>query len=217
MKQILIFIFVVSFINAGIFDFWNEKKAKDAYNTKKYHKSSEILKSIYKNDIREYNYANSLYKEGKYAQAREEYLKAKSIDKATVLHNIGNSYFKENNMNEAIKAYEKALAIKYDKDTKFNLDLAKKKNQNSKKQNDKSNNKPNKDQDKNQQNKNETKQNKQQKTLEINKDNTKQMQQTEHVNKEMRHIMRKLEEKKMPTIMYQSKPTQRKVNDKNPW
>lgn len=204
MKIIIILLISLTLLNAGIFDFWNEKSAKDAYNAKKYHESSEILKSINTSDIKEYNLGNSLYKEGKYAQAREAYSKAKSVDKATVFHNIGNSYFKENNMNEAIKAYEKAIAIRYDKDTKFNLDLAKKKKQQKENPKQEPKNPKKEKQAKQDSSKNEAKQ-------------TKEIQQKEQSKKEMRHIMRKLEEKKMPTMMYPSQKSQRNTDDKNPW
>jgi Ca-activated chloride channel family protein len=214
--RIIILLILFTLLNAGTFDFWNEKSAKNSYNAKKYHESSETLKGIDKNDIREYNLGNSLYKEGKYAQSREAYLKAKSVDRAMVFHNIGNSYFKENNMDEAIKAYEKAIAIRADKDTKFNLDLAKKIKQSSNKSKEEKKNKPKENPKQEPKNQNKEKQTKQDSSKNEAKQ-TKEMQQKEQSKKEMRHIMRKLEEKKMPTMMYPSQKSQRNNDDKNPW
>ena len=35
--------------------------------------------------------------------------------------------------------------------------------------------------------------------------------------KELKRLMKKLSEKKMPTMMYQAKPSKERKNDTNPW
>ena len=42
------------------------------------------------------------------------------------MHNLGNSYAKLNQVKRSISYYTKALEVKYDKDTKSNLDFLKK-------------------------------------------------------------------------------------------
>ncbi len=53
-------------------------------------------------------------------------IEAEGIDEATRLHNIGNSQFQKKEWDKAIETYEKALELKEDEDTRFNLELAKK-------------------------------------------------------------------------------------------
>lgn len=70
---------------------------------------------------------NLAYKNGKYAQAAEDYSKivGSGIISADVFYNLGNAYFKNNRIGSAILYYEKALKLKpRDNDIKFNLDLA---------------------------------------------------------------------------------------------
>ncbi len=83
-----------------------------------------------------YNLGNTLYSQQKFQESQEYY--EKSIDKnddklsrARVYHNIGNTCFKSNQLEQAILAYENALKLNpSDVETKYNLAMAKKQQQN---------------------------------------------------------------------------------------
>ena len=82
-----------------------------------------------------YNMAGSLYKQGKYSEARDILNNiAKNNDnqqfQSDILHNIGNSFVKENDLQKAIEAYKNSLLFNpNDMDTKYNLAWAMKKQQ----------------------------------------------------------------------------------------
>jgi len=59
---------------------------------------------------------------------------------AKKLHNVGNSYAKLGEIDRAIKAYKDALKVKFDEDTKYNLDLLKEKKEEQKQKNDQNQN-----------------------------------------------------------------------------
>ncbi|MCV6607110.1 MAG: VWA domain-containing protein [Campylobacterales bacterium] len=75
--------------------------------------------------------AEEAYKSGNYKEAIKQYESIKGGDQsleARKNYNIGNSYFKQGDFENAVKAYEKSLSQKpKDEDTKHNLELAKKK------------------------------------------------------------------------------------------
>lgn len=83
-----------------------------------------------------YNLGNTLYSQQKFQESQEYY--EKSIDKnddklsrARAYHNIGNTCFKSNQLEQAILAYENALKLNpSDMETKYNLAMAKKQQQN---------------------------------------------------------------------------------------
>jgi tetratricopeptide (TPR) repeat protein len=71
-------------------------------------------------------YAAKLYSTGKYAQAAEIYenIIKNNGDSFEVLYNLGNSYYKSDELAPAILNYERALKIKPgDRDARFNLEL----------------------------------------------------------------------------------------------
>ena len=77
----------------------------------------------------EYSAANSLYAEGKYEEAIKVYKGIINSDNLStdVYFNLGNCYYKTNNIPEAILNYEKALKLKPDnEDALFNLAMANK-------------------------------------------------------------------------------------------
>lgn len=147
-------------MNASILDFNTIKEATNAYNNKDYKTASNKFKDFINTNEGKYNFANSLYKEKKYQSALNIYKDISTSDDSLEfkkLHNMGNSYVKLNDLENAKKMYEKALQIKDDKATKENLDivnnaLKNKENKNSKQ------NKNNKSKEK-QNNKNESKKN----------------------------------------------------------
>ncbi len=113
---------------ASIFDFMTIKEANRAYQEGNYTKAVDDFGKLEKRtpDL-QYDLANSYYKKGDYKKARELY-EAIASPKLSFekYHNLGNTYAHLGKLDEAIKAYEKALKIKQDEQTKFNLDLVKK-------------------------------------------------------------------------------------------
>ena len=77
-----------------------------------------------------YRSADALYQEGQYEQAAEKYEQiASSIQNGAVYYNLGNTYFRLGNRGKAILNYERAKRlIPRDKDTNFNLKVAKARN-----------------------------------------------------------------------------------------
>lgn len=77
-----------------------------------------------------FNLADAIYKQENYGEAATLFQglteKAKSSsEKAMVFHNLGNSYLKEQKLNESIEAYKSALRINpTDADSKYNLAYA---------------------------------------------------------------------------------------------
>lgn len=72
---------------------------------------------------------NELYRQGKYKEAAESYesVLKNGQESAEVYFNLGNTYYKMNKVAPAIYNYEKSLLLKpNDKDTKINLDYARK-------------------------------------------------------------------------------------------
>lgn len=76
-----------------------------------------------------FNIGDVFYKTQKYEKAREEFtncLNNVPVDiQSQAYYNIGNSYFRENKLVEAIAAYKKALELNpEDEDAKYNLELS---------------------------------------------------------------------------------------------
>jgi len=150
-------------VEAGMLDFVELKKAKEAYEKGDYKESGKFYEeyaSKSNNGDAYYDAANSYYKQKDYKKALELYKKATfdTEDKrAQNKANIGNSYAKSGKLKEAVEAYENSLKIKDDKDTKENLETVKKliKEQEKKKKQNKKNDKNDKkkDGDKDKQNK----------------------------------------------------------------
>lgn len=154
--------------NASIMDFQTIDNATSAYENKEYKKAVSEFSKLNKNDETNYNLANSLYKEKKYKEALNTYKKIQTSNKELEykkLHNLGNSYTKINDFENAVKMYENALKIKNDLQTKENLKLVKDALKNKKKNQEKNkkNNKSKKDKKKNSKKKEDQKQNTQKK------------------------------------------------------
>ena len=158
-SKILIFLLILSNYytpssHAGILDFKTLKEANEAYNNKDFKKAENLYKQIDKNEQSTYNIGNSLYGQAKYKEAQEVFKSIKSKDtdlQYKSLHNLGNAYVKQKNLEKAKKAYEDALKLKEDESTKQNLEMVKKALKNKKKQDkkqDKDSKKDNKDKDK---------------------------------------------------------------------
>lgn len=108
---------------AGLLDFWHIEQANTAYQNKDYQQAAEQFGEI-KTDAARLNQANSLYKQGLYAESLEKYQAIKQPDLAFQrLYNSGNAYAKMGKVEEAITHYESALKLKPDADAQFNLKL----------------------------------------------------------------------------------------------
>ena len=77
-----------------------------------------------------YRSADALYQSGQYQQAAEKYEQiVDSIQNSAVYYNLGNAYFRLGNRGKAILNYERAKRLMpRDKDTNFNLKVAKARN-----------------------------------------------------------------------------------------
>jgi Ca-activated chloride channel family protein len=143
--NILVFMLLglhVSDLKAGVLDFQLLDKAKTSYESGDYNESSKFYSKYlasHNSAKSQYNLANANYKKGNYKAAAVGYEQIHTDDKNlqfNSLHNLGNSYAKQGDMNslkKAVSAYEKALKIKDDKDTKENLEAVKKLYKNNKK------------------------------------------------------------------------------------
>lgn len=101
---------------------YDEKKYTDAELS--YRKALDKKANSFESS---FNIGNSLYKEGKFLEAANQFsnLTDATNDKdklAKVYHNLGNSYVKSQKLQEGIDSYKKSLIQNpSDKDTKFNL------------------------------------------------------------------------------------------------
>jgi len=139
MHKKIIFI-VLWFFILNIFSidaFYNNYSWKELYNKKEYSKSIDYFKKAWNKEWY-YNIANSFYKEKKYKEAIKEYMsilwEEKNEINFDINHNIANSFYriwgleKDNtkkikNWEESVKYYSNALNIKYDEQTKKNLEF----------------------------------------------------------------------------------------------
>lgn len=158
---------------------YEQKKYKDAEIS--YRKAGSKAKDSFKAN---YNLGNSLYKQNNYEEAGNVYRnlltkKAGKKELANSYYNLGNTFLQNKKYEESIKAYKNALRISpKDKDTKYNLEYAKKKLIQQKQQQ--------QQQNKNQNNKNNQQKNKQQppKSKPQNNENKKQQQQQKQISKQ---------------------------------
>ena len=71
--------------------------------------------------------ANNLYEQGKYSEAIQQFeeIISNGYESWEVYYNLGNAYFKNNQVGKSILNYERALQLSNkNEDVKFNLDLA---------------------------------------------------------------------------------------------
>lgn len=226
-------------VEAGILDFMDLKKAKEAYENGDYENSAKLYES-YANESKNgegyYNAANGYYKQKKYKEAIESYKKATFEDgekRAKNFSNLGNAYAKDSDLQKAIESYEESLKIKEDKETRENLQeveklLKKQEQEPDKKSNQDEKKKEPKDSDQNKSDKNREKnsdkedKNKSQDGKKSDKQSDKEKKsdetknsssQTKGLNKE--NIMSDVEEQKwMEQLNMNSKSYMYKINDK---
>ncbi len=183
MRIFLIMIFFTLLLPASVLDFSYLNKAKEAYESGKYEEAFKLYQKV-ESDEAKFNAADSLYQQKKYKEALAMYenIKDKKLS-FKKLHNIGNSYAQLGKIDEAIKSYEKALAVHKDEDTKHNLELLKKKKDKQKKDKEK-NDKEKNDKEKNDKEKNDKEKNKNSKKQDQDKSNKDAKQKKEQQKKE---------------------------------
>lgn len=128
-NKIIIFLISPLILSASLLDFRALDRAEEGYAEGNYSKAIEAYETIeQKSDEVLYDEANSHYKLKEYKKAKELY---SSIKKESLAfkkwHNLGNTHAQLGELDEGIKAYEEALKIADDEDTRFNLELLKKK------------------------------------------------------------------------------------------
>jgi Ca-activated chloride channel family protein len=111
------------------------KKGNEAFANADYKKALEYY-HMAETDLPEsaeldYDVAGALHKDGAYEQAVDEYTKSLHTSdinlEAAAHYNLGNTYFRMEDYENAIKSYENALKINpEDMDAKYNLELARK-------------------------------------------------------------------------------------------
>ena len=180
MRILLIITLLTLFVDASLLDFSYLKSAKEAYKNEKYEEAEKLYQKVEGNEAT-FNQADSLYRQKKYQEALKKYQEINSKKLSfKKLHNIGNTYAHLEKIDEAIKSYEEALKIEDDEDTKFNLELLKKKKEQKQKKKDKKEDKDKKD--KNQDKKDKQKDNK--KSEEENKNKEEQKKESKEKQKE---------------------------------
>lgn len=170
---------------ADIFDFYTIKEANKSYEKKDFKTAQNQYEKLESSPQRDYDLANSLYKNGDYKKALEYYKNIKTENRDLDfqrLHNLGNSYVKTNDLQNAKKSYEDALKLKADEETQKNLDLVNEALKNNKQQNQQNqdNNKNQKDTNNKEENKKQNNQNREEKKE--NQNNSQKSQQNPSQN-----------------------------------
>ncbi|MEA1956210.1 MAG: VWA domain-containing protein [Campylobacterota bacterium] len=197
---LVVFLFSFSSIEAeaGLLDFMELDKAKEAYKSGEFKDASEIYEKYAdktNNGESYFNAGNAFYKNKEYKKAIQSYKKASFNSKevrAKNYANMGNAYVnggKREDLLEAVKNYEKSLKIQQDKQIRENLEAVKKalKEQEKKKQDKKNKENQNKKDDKNKdskENKDSDKSKKDNKKQENSKKDLKEKQQDKKEKKD---------------------------------
>ncbi len=219
-SKIIIALTVPLILSASLLDFRALDQASKGYAEGNYTKAIDAYEHVEKkSDEVLYDEANSYYKLKEYKKAKELYSSIKKESLAfNKWHNLGNCNAQLGKLDEGIKAYEEALKIKEDKDTRFNLELLKKKkkeqdkkkknNKDKKKENKKDDKNKKKDDKKNQDKKNKDSDNKDKKSDKQKKEDEKKKKEQEKKDKAQQEKDKKKEEKK-------SKDEKKKDNKKD--
>jgi len=187
----------------------NESYKDSSYNKAEiqYRKSLEKDQDYYNAS---FNLADAIYKQERYAEASALFNALKDNaptenDLAKIYHNLGNSLFEEQKIEEAINAYKNSLRINpNDNDTRHNLALSIKQQQNQEQQNQEQQNQEQQNQEQqnqeqqNQEQQNQEQQNQEQqkeKKEELTKETAKKM--LEAIQEKEKEIQEKLQKKKI--------------------
>ncbi|MFH1389419.1 MAG: tetratricopeptide repeat protein [Candidatus Margulisiibacteriota bacterium] len=107
-------------------------KGNGLYNRGLFDRAQKVYEGLPKDPLAKYNLGNSLYRQGKFAESEKVFAavtrEASGRDLAQkALYNQGNARFRQENYEGAVNSYEQALRVKpKDRDTLYNLALAKK-------------------------------------------------------------------------------------------
>ncbi len=234
-NKIIILLVSPLLLSASLLDFRELDQATKAVLEGNYTKAVEAYERVEKkSDEVIYDEANSYYKLKEYKKAKELY---SSIQKESLAfnkwHNLGNTHAQLGEIDEGIKAYEEALKIKEDKDTRFNLELLKKKKKEQEKQkkdnkdkkkddkkDDKNKKKDNKKEDeKKKSDDQKEKKSKEKKESKQSKAQKKKSKEEKLKEQELKRLMKKMQKGKTPTMMYQMGDNKqpRKDDDVKPW
>ena len=178
-----------------------------------------------------FNLSNKYYNEGLYDEAISRQLEASRLAKSNIerhasFHNLGNSFMKKEMCSEAVDSYKNALRNNpSDDETRYNLALAKKCEEEQKNKNDNNDDEQDKDNENNGDDNNDDEQDKdnegkgdennddQQKKDDQNKDNSGSDQPREN-NKQQSKLSPKQIENLLKAMENEEKKVQAKVNDK---
>lgn len=162
-KFLIIFFTLIIAVNAqGVRGLVND--GVDQYEENKFADAETNFKKGIEKDVENFesrfNLGDAIYKQGRYEEALEEFKNSLALaktdeEKASIFHNIGNTFLKNQKLQESISAYREALKLNpNDMETKYNLSYALKQmqNQQNNQQNQDQQNDQNKDQNQDQQN-----------------------------------------------------------------
>ena len=227
MKKILILITLPLLLLAEFLPFEVIQKANEAYAKGEYARSARLFSQLDTNrSIQAYNMGNAYYKAKQYHKAIQAYQQAKGMDEMTRLYNLGNAHFQLNQLDQAIAYYTKALQIREDADCRHNLALVKRKKaaQEAKKKQPKKKEqkkpaphkkkppKPHKRPSKDASNK------KPKPPQPRQPPSSHKMTPQERLSqKELKRLMKKLKQERMPTMIYPLTSASGDRHDKKPW
>lgn len=154
-RYLLMSILFATFSLAAPFDFVTLHEARSAYEKGEFETAARLYEKLAEkgSDEARFDAADAYYRLGNYEKALKLF---KGVKKESLrfrkLHNMGNCYARLGKIDEGIDAYEKALKIKEDADTRFNLELLKKMKKRERQQRQNQQNQQNQKSQKNQQN-----------------------------------------------------------------
>ncbi len=168
----------------------------------------------------EFNLGDALYKQGRYAEAAEQYRNSaqKHLDegtKAEALHNLGNALLKDKKIPESIAAYQDALKLNpRDMDTKYNLAYAQAMLRKEQQQQQQQKNQKN---DKQQQNRqDQQKQDQQKQEQQKNQQQKDQKQEQQQAQQKKQQISKEDAERILEALRNEEKDVQKKLHKKVP-
>lgn len=218
-RVLFIFSIFSLLLNAGLFDFTKLSKSEKLYSSGDYNGSAKVLKSFaVDSNVYRYDMANTYYKAGRYKEAISYYKRAfgDGVDELSRIYNLGNCYFKLQDYNNAILAFQIALKIRDDNDVKANLALAIKKLHEPKEPKKKPKKQKDKKKKKEKNGKSKKKNKKKLSKKELKK--LKELAKKKLLQKELKKMLNSsLKERKVEVLMYRVKEGDTKNEPLNPW
>lgn len=145
----------------SIFNWSQNSKGNQFYQNKQYPEALDAYREAQKrtpeSPVIHYNTGNTLYRQGKFKDAAQEYRQATEGGaplNARACYNLGNSLYRNGQLQDAVEAYKRALRITpHDVDAKYNLEFVQRQLQDKQQPPPSSENDDKEDSSKNQQNK----------------------------------------------------------------